>query len=231
MNLDRSERRALRDIEKDLADSDSRLNELFCSFTLQGRGQEMPGMGEDEVLARTTDRAGRTRRRPSRSRKGLAYPALDNALRPGRTSRADVCLLLYETWTQLFPDLGALTPVRLRVLEERPEDPLSAAIPGADYCDRVQVPTSQSGRAPPGGRQCPPAAAVPLKAWTSSCGSALALGRCAPVAPRMWYLVSAGAWNSGKQRGLRSARAAGPGGPPRRGELRRACGRCFSGVI
>lgn len=43
MKLDRSERRALREIEMALADSDSRLNELFFSFTLQGLGQKMPG--------------------------------------------------------------------------------------------------------------------------------------------------------------------------------------------
>lgn len=60
MNLDRSERRTLREIEKALADSDSRLNELFSAFTLQGRDQKMPG--SEKIRAwpvQWTARAGR----------------------------------------------------------------------------------------------------------------------------------------------------------------------------
>ena len=60
MNLDRSERRALREIEQALADSDPRLTELFSSFTLQGRGQKMPGMEKIRAWpVQRTARAGR----------------------------------------------------------------------------------------------------------------------------------------------------------------------------
>ena len=78
MKLDRSERRALREIEMALADSDSRLNELFFSFTLQGLGSENARGAEDQGLAGATDRAGRTWwRYPGRKcGRGLAHPAL-----------------------------------------------------------------------------------------------------------------------------------------------------------
>ena len=43
MNLRLTRRRALREIERDLAASDPRLDELFLSFTRQARGEKIPG--------------------------------------------------------------------------------------------------------------------------------------------------------------------------------------------
>jgi hypothetical protein len=43
MNLRLTRRRALREIERDLADSDPRLDELFLLFTGMARGAKMPG--------------------------------------------------------------------------------------------------------------------------------------------------------------------------------------------
>ena len=60
MRLDRSGRRALREFERDLADSDPCLNELFSSFTLQGRGQKMPGV--EKIRARPVQRIARAGR-------------------------------------------------------------------------------------------------------------------------------------------------------------------------
>jgi hypothetical protein len=43
MNLRLTRRRAIREIERDLAASDPRLDELFLSFTRLARGQKIPG--------------------------------------------------------------------------------------------------------------------------------------------------------------------------------------------
>ncbi len=43
MNLRLTRRRALREIERDLADSDPRLDELFLLFTRLARGARIPG--------------------------------------------------------------------------------------------------------------------------------------------------------------------------------------------
>ena len=60
MNLDRSERRALLAIEKDLADSDPCLHELFSSFTSQSQSQKMPHVEKIRAWpVQRTARAGR----------------------------------------------------------------------------------------------------------------------------------------------------------------------------
>jgi hypothetical protein len=58
MNLRRG-RRALRGIERDLADSDPRLSMLFVSFAELAKGEEMPGM--EKIRTRPLRLLGRLR--------------------------------------------------------------------------------------------------------------------------------------------------------------------------
>lgn len=66
VNLHVGWRRALRDIERDLADSDPPLDELFFSFAQQARGEKMPRTEKIRtkplgLIARLGRRAGRRR--------------------------------------------------------------------------------------------------------------------------------------------------------------------------